>query len=396
MSVHGLDRRIALAVLSLRSIGGHTGRLMIGLGLIPLSISMWISDSATTAMVCPIAIGVLASVGAAAKREGHPLPYRWEQGTLLLVAYASLIGGVGTPIGTPPNLIAVGMLDRLAGIEINFLVWMALTIPIAAAVFTATAVLFRFLYPPSAVYVAGASEFVAEERASLGPLTRGQRNTAAAFCVAVALWVLPGVAAALLGHDHPIAAELKARLPEGGVAIFAASLLFFFPVDWRERRFTLSWEDAVKIDWGTILLFGGGLTLGSLMFTTGMASALGEAAVSRFGVPSTWGLTALALLLAKVITEFTSNTATANMLVPTVLALAETAGVNPLPPVVAVALGASMAFMLPVSTPSNAIVYGTGKVPITVMIRAGILLDLISYVLIFLGLRLLMPLLGLA
>ncbi len=394
MSVHGLDRRIALKVLSLRRIGGRTGRLMVGLGLVPLCLSMWISDSATTAMICPVALGVLSSVGAAARAEGRALPLKWEQGTLLLVAYASLIGGIGTPIGTPPNLIALGMLERLSGASIDFLSWMLLTIPIAALVFAAAALLFRLLHPAGVECVAGAAAFVAMERAALGPLSRGQLNTAAAFGTAAFLWVLPAVAAILLGQDHFLAQELEARLPEGGVALLAAGVLFLLPVDWKARKFTLDWEDGVKIDWGTILLFGGGLSLGSLMFTTGMADALGEGIVRRLGALSVWSLTALALFLAKVITEFTSNTATANMLVPMVLALAESAGVSPVPPAVAVALGASMAFMLPVSTPSNAIVYGTGKVPITAMIRAGILLDVVSYLLIFAGLRLLMPLLG--
>jgi sodium-dependent dicarboxylate transporter 2/3/5 len=157
----------------------------------------------------------------------------------------------------------------------------------------------------------------------------------------------------------------------------------------------LSWQQALRIDWGTILLFGGGLSLGSMMFSTGLADVVGRRALAVSGMSDVWGLTAVAVVLAVLLTEMTSNTATASMLVPLVISLAKSLGVSPVPPVVAVCFGASMAFMLPVSTPSNAIVYGSGRVPLTQMIRAGALLDVVSMVVIWLMLRLLCPLLGL-
>ena len=155
-------------------------------------------------------------------------------------------------------------------------------------------------------------------------------------------------------------------------------------------------EDAAKIDWGTILLFGGGLSLGNLMFETGVAKWLAASITDWTGLQSLWGLTATGVLLAIIMTEAASNTACANMIIPVMIALAQGAGVNPVPPAIGACLGANCAFMLPVSTPPNAIVYGSGMVPITKMITLGVMFDLCSFVVIMLLLRLLCPLLGLA
>ncbi|MEC4670170.1 MAG: SLC13 family permease, partial [Nitrospirota bacterium] len=168
----------------------------------------------------------------------------------------------------------------------------------------------------------------------------------------------------------------------------------FLPVNWKAGEFTLSWVQAANINWGTILLFGGGLAFGSLMVQTDLAATLGGGIVRWFGVDSLWALTAMAIVAALVLTELASNTAAASMLVPVVIAIAHSAGVSPLPPTLGTCLAASLAFVLPVSTPPNAIVYGTGLVPITKMVRAGLLLDLLGGALIWVVLRLLCPLLG--
>jgi sodium-dependent dicarboxylate transporter 2/3/5 len=170
------------------------------------------------------------------------------------------------------------------------------------------------------------------------------------------------------------------------------------PTRLREGEFTLSWHDAQKIDWGTILLFGGGLALGSLMFDTGVAEAMGRSLTGPFldSSSSVWTLTAIAIALGIVLSEVTSNTASANMVVPVVIAICQGAGINPLPPALGAVLGASYGFMLPVSTPPNAIVYGSGLVPLSRMLRAGIIFDVIGFGIIFVGLRLLCPLLKLA
>ena len=188
----------------------------------------------------------------------------------------------------------------------------------------------------------------------------------------------------------------NARFHEGVVAILAAGVLFFLPTNWKRREFTLTWERAVQIDWGTILLFGGGLSLGKLMFQTKLAEAIGNGLIGWVGASSLWGITFFAIALGILISETTSNTASANMVIPVMIAIAQAVKVSPIPPALGACLGASFGFMLPVSTPPNAIVYGSGMVPILAMIKAGILFDLCGLLLIWLGLRILCPLLGLS
>ena len=178
------------------------------------------------------------------------------------------------------------------------------------------------------------------------------------------------------------------------VAVFAAVLLFILPLNFKEMKFTMTWERAVRIDWGTILLFGGGLSLGKLMFSTGLATAFGEGLTGLTGVSTVWSITAIGTIIAIIMSEATSNTASANMVIPVVIAVAQSMGVSPLPPALGACLGASFGFMLPVSTPPNAIVYGSGMVPILTMVKRGILFDIGGFVIIMIGLLILCPLLG--
>ncbi len=184
-------------------------------------------------------------------------------------------------------------------------------------------------------------------------------------------------------------------MPEGVAAVIGALLLFLLPVDWKKREFTISWTQATKIDWGTLLLFGGGITLGTMMFDTKLAEVIGTSLLKMSGATSVWGITFGAIYIAMLVSETSSNTASANMVIPVMIALAQAAGVNPLPPAIGATLGASWGFMLPVSTPPNAIVYGSGMVPITSMIRAGIFFDLLGGLVIWGGLYVLLPLVGL-
>jgi sodium-dependent dicarboxylate transporter 2/3/5 len=405
MMLHGLDRRIALAFLSAPWVGANPARLLAGVGLVTAVISMWVSNTATTAMMLPIALGVLSALhrlrvaGGLATGEMDARNWPFATGMMLMVAYAASIGGIGTPVGSPPNLIAIGLIGRNAGHDISFFRWMALMVPMLAAM---AAVLFVLLYAlhPERRQPAGGTEgladYIAAERARLGGWTAGQVNTLVAFGVAIALWVLPGVIALPgFGFAQPLAAWLKTHESESMAALVAAILLFLLPTNLRDRTFTMTWDEAAKIDWGTILLFGGGLSLGSLMFDTGVARALGEAITSKVGASSLWALTALSVAIGIFLSETTSNTAAANMVIPVAIALAQAAKVSPLPPALGACLGASFGFMLPVSTPPNAIAYGSGLVPIPRMIRAGLVFDVLGFVIIVAGLRVLCPLLGL-
>lgn len=240
--------------------------------------------------------------------------------------------------------------------------------------------------------------YIHGERAKLGSWSWGQINTLIVFILAVTFWILPGVLSLPFWSEGAAAfgKSLNTRLPESIVAVSAAVLLFMLPVDLPRGRFTLHWEDAVKIDWGTILLFGGGLALGSLMFSTGVATAMGQHLTGYLGVDSSvWVLTAVSIALAILLSEATSNTAAANMIIPVVIGICQSADISPLPPALGACLGASFGFMLPVSTPPNAIVYGSGLIRLPSMMRAGILFDVLGFVIIWVGLRLLCPILGL-
>lgn len=391
MTRHGLDRRLALSVLGLRGVGTRPWRLLVVFGAVALFCSMWISNTATTAMLFPIALGLLRAM----REAGGAGSGRYATALMLMTAYAASVGGLATPIGTPPNLIGLGQIHELVGLRIPFFQWMQLGLPITLATFVYLVWVLRFLHrDPQAERDSGQAmhDYLLQRRAELGPWTRGEVNTCVAFGLAITLWVLPGLLV-VLGWEAP---GLEARLPESMVALGAALLLFFLPVDRAREEYTLDWATASRIDWGTILLFGGGLALGGLMFTTGLAHAMGHGLTSLVGPVSLWPLTFAAIVLGVVLSETTSNTASATMVVPVVIALAEAVGVNPVPPALGATLGASYGFMLPVSTPPNAIVFGSGMVPIGRMIRAGLLLDLGGIVLVFVGLRILCPLLGFA
>jgi sodium-dependent dicarboxylate transporter 2/3/5 len=393
MKVHGLDRRIAYKVLSSGWIKDKPSRLLLALGFISAGLSMWISNTAATAMIFPIALGILRSLDEVESSQN--LFSRYKTGIMLCVAYAASIGGIATPVGTPPNLIGIGMIQDLLGYRISFFKWMLFALPVTIFTFIGLYFLIRILHPLKIKKMQNIREFVMRRRENFGALSRGERNTLIAFLLAVTLWVLPGFLAVLAGSESKELKFFSTHLPEGIVALMASSLLFILPTDFKNRKFTLTWKEAVRIDWGTILLFGGGLALGSLMFSTGLAEHLGKTLMQVLGTSSQWGITAIAIGLGVMMSEATSNTASANMVIPVMIAISQASGINPLPPALGACLGASFGFMLPVSTPPNAIVYSSGLVPITKMIRTGIFFDILGFLIIFLGLRILCPILGL-
>jgi sodium-dependent dicarboxylate transporter 2/3/5 len=397
MMVNGLHRRVALAVLGGRWAAGSPARIRLAIGATAFLLSMWISNTATVAMLFPILLGVSGALERLFAAEGAVFEHAgrsYVTGLMLMTAYAASIGGLATPVGTPPNLIGLGMLRDLAGVRIPFFQWMLLGVPVAVAMFGVLALLVRYLHPAPA-RLEGLGGAVEQLRKDLVPWSRAQTYTLAAFLTAVALWVLPGAVALARGTDDPLYLLLSERLDEGVVAMLAAALLFLLPVSLKLPQGALAWRDAVKIDWGTILLFGGGLSLGTLLQSTGLAERLARGLLAEVGEPSLWLLVGVAAAATLLLTETASNTASATMMVPVTIALAKAAGVSAVPPALGVTIAASLAFMLPVSTPPNAIVYGSGRVSILAMLRAGVLLDLLGFVVLLVLLRWLCPLLGL-
>jgi len=383
MLKHGLNRRFAFTLLAMPWVGVSPGRLYAAFAGITALISMWVSNAATTAMMLPIGLSILAELGTqqgVANYRATP----FAAGLMLITAFAASIGGLATPIGTPPNLIGIGAIERLLGYQVTFFQWMRLGLPIALLL--ACFLVWRFARhcPLPARSKANHHHWLETERANLGRWTRGQKNVVGVFIGAVVLWILPGIVAALdsRGAASPAYAWINAHIPESIVGLLAASMLFFLPADSDREDFTLEWKDAAGIDWGTILLFAGGMTLGELMFSTGLAHWIGSGLASLFHSHSVVGLTLLFTGVGILVSETTTNTASATMVVPIAIAVSQAAGVDPLKPALATCLGCSMGFLLPVSTGPNAMAYGTGCIPLKSMMRHGLWLDVIGWAVI--------------
>jgi sodium-dependent dicarboxylate transporter 2/3/5 len=399
MSVHGLDKRIAFGIMSLKWVGNSSLKILFVFGAVSAFLSMWISNTATTAMMLPIGIGIVyALADMIAKKTGKkvtPERLRFGTGMMLMAAYGSSVGGIGTPVGTPPNIIGIAMIQKFLNISIPFFQWMIVAVPILLIMFIVLFIEMYVMHKPEVSKIEGSRQYVQQEKKKLGKWTRGQKNSLIAFLITVLLWVLPGFFALIIGTDSPLYKTYDALVPEGVAALIGATLLFILPLSWKRREFTITWRQAIGIDWGTLLLFGGGLTLGNLMFETRLAEAVGRGLLDFSGASSVWAVTLAAIYISMLVSETTSNTASANMVIPVIISLCLAANINPIPPAIGAALGCSFAFMLPVSTPPNAIVYGSGMVPITKMIKTGSLLNLIGGLVIWGGLRLTLPLAGL-
>ena len=352
-----LHRRIALHILQLA--GSRQDALIGGFMLGTAALSMWVSNTATAVMMLPIGISVIPLVSTTPAPEGNagPVYEPFAVALLLGIAYAASIGGMGTLIGTPPNAMLVAfMLDRY-GFSIGFGQWMLVGLPLVVLML--------------GVEVAGAHDLIRRELAGLGPMGRGEKIVAVTFTATALLWVF-----------RPLIEErVGIPLSDPGIAMAAALVLFLIPVDVKRGEFAMNWAWAQRLPWDVLLLFGGGLTLAAGISETGLAEWIGEA----MGVFAGWPAIALILLVTTVIiflTELTSNTATTATFLPVLAALALSVGENPLLFAAPAAIAASCAFMMPVATPPNAIVFASGKLTIPQMARAGFLLNIVGIVLV--------------
>ena len=366
----GLHRRMALGIMW--RVGTSPSRLLLGFMLATGFISMWISNTATAAMMLPIAIAVGEMLRPKGIVEG---PYRFGIALMLGVAYASSIGGVATLIGTPPNAVFAGAASELLDVQIGFTQWMAVGVPVAAVLLPATWLLLLKLYPPGELS-GDAARVIEDERAGLGGMGRGEKIVAVVFVATALAWILR--AEKELGSVTIPGIETWAPgVEDSTVAMIAAVLLFLLPVDWRRGDFALDWRSAKNIPWDVLVLFGGGLSLARGMDVSGLAAWIGGVVGVLGDVPTIVVVLAVTTLIV-FLTEVTSNTATATMAMPVVAGAAMGLGVDPLLPMAAAALSASMAFMLPVATPPNAMVFASGYVTIPQMSRAGFWLNLLS------------------
>ena len=386
--LHHLDRRVAFAVLALPWVGARPGRILFALGAATAAISGWISNTATTAMMFGIGMSIIATLRGS--EGGGAIDDRYPSALMLMIAFAASIGGLATPVGTPPNVIGIGFIRSLLGVEIPFFQWALVGVPVVVVLYALLYAYLRAVAPAGMATLPGSTELIRAERARLGPWTRGQRSVAIAFGVTVLLWVAPGIAALAAGEGSAAYQLLTRRMPEGVAAVTGALLLFVLP---GEDGRAITWDEAMRIDWGVVLLYGGGFALGVLSFETGLADAIGRGFAALVPLEGSFGLLVVSVTMAVLLSETTSNTASANMVVPVVISIARAAGVDPLEPALGATMAASLGFMLPVSTPCNAIVYGSGYIPLGRMIRWGLMLDLLGIVVVIGMVRLLAPLL---
>ena len=388
--LHDLDKRFAFGVLSLKWIGARPSRILFAFGAVTAFVSGWISNTATTAMMFAIGMSIIAFLHKQEKETSVKINRNYATALMLITSFAASIGGLATPIGTPPNVIGLGFIRQILGTEISFFKWMIIGVPVVVVLYTFLFFYLNKLAPAGVKEIAGSAEMIQREKANLGAWTRGQKSTVIAFGTAIALWIFAGLVALFAGDQSAIYKAINSRLPEAVGAIVGAVLLFLLPGNSHGSR-AITWEEAVKIDWGVVLLYGGGFALGVLSFQTGLAEALGRNLTSVLPVSGGFGLLAGATIVAAIVSETTSNTASANMVVPVVIAIAQAQGADPLVPALGATFGSSLGFMLPVSTPCNAIVYGSGYIPLMKMVRYGILLDIVGVVVIIALISLLAP-----
>ena len=374
--VHRVNERVAFGVLSLRIIGGRPNRILVAYGLLAAFLSAWMSNTATAAMLVPIGLSLIRFMESEAQ-----IPKRYGTALMLMTTYCCSRGGMATPVGTPPNLIAIGMLDEQLDVRITFVQWMLFSVPVVLVLLLVVFLYLSWVGRTGVREIPGIERIIAERKLALGPWRRGEINAVIAFSVTVCLWVGPGLLALVLGTDHPLARSVLASVPEAVAALAGVVLLFLLPISKTEHT-TISWRQAAQIDWGTILLFGGGLALGALAGATGLARVIGEGITGLVPTSEVATLTFAAAVFTVVLSEAMSNTAATNVSVPIIISIALASDVNPIIPAVAAAMSASVADTLPVSTPPNAIVYASGRVRITEMIKYGVLMDLIAVTLV--------------
>lgn len=388
--LHDLDKRFAFGVLSLKIIGARPARILFAFGAVTAFISAWISNTATTAMMFAIGMSILAFLFKHEKETGVKINRNYATAMMLITSFSASVGGLATPIGTPPNVIGLGFIRQILGAEISFFKWMMIGVPIVVVLYVFLFLYLNRLAPAGVKELPGSAEMIQRERAELGAWTRAQKSTVVAFATAVLLWIFSGLIALAAGETSELYKAINSRLPEAVGAVAGAVLLFLLPGN-RTGEKAITWNEAVKIDWGVILLYGGGFALGVLSFQTGLAEAVGRNMTALLPVSSEFGMLVAAVLVAVILSETTSNTASANMVVPVVIAIAQTNGINPLVPALGATFAASLGFMLPVSTPCNAIVYGSGYIPLMKMVRYGIILDVFGVIVIIALLSLFAP-----
>jgi len=367
---HKLHERIALNLIRITGTSGNG--IILGFMISTGFISMWISNTATAIMMLPIAISVInllkkdksTSLDALPKAERN-----FAIALLLMIGYGASLGGLGTIIGTPPNVVFKGLLEKFYNEQIDFAKWMMVGVPVAITLlFSTYFLLTRMLFPNRLDKIEGSDKLIAEKLKHLGALRKEERLVLIIFCIASFLWIF----------QQAINYYIFQRdiLNDTNIAMLCGMLMFLTPYDLANKKFILEWTDTKDMQWGILILFGGGLCLAEGLENAGLIQLLGEkiAAQSTFGI----GLIFILIVASVFLTEFMSNVALVQIFIPVIFGIAQNLDANPILLAMPATFGASIAFMFPISTPPNAIVFSSGYIRMKDMVKAGLLLNLVS------------------
>ena len=371
MEQRNLHKRIAFTVLRL---GGRSpAALVFSLMAVTAFLSMWVSNTATTMMMLPIGLSIIAALAPKFAGREKGVFAGFAAALMLGIGYAATIGGMGTLIGTPPNALLAGFMNETYGRQIGFAQWMIIGIPVVVVLLPVTwLVLTRVAFRRSFAGPAIESDLPEDGHLAPEPLTRGEVLVAIVISLTALAWITRPMLAGLLPGF---------AITDSGIAIAAAVLLMILPESFRTGRPLLAWSEAVKLRWDVLILFGGGLALADAMGKSGLMQAIAGLLANVGHMPLFW-FVLLVMIVVVYLGELASNTAMAAIFLPISGAIAAAIGADPIALALPVALAASLGFMLPVATPPNAIVYGSNAFTIGQMIRAGAILDVACILLV--------------
>jgi len=366
----GLHKRLALSVVS--KVNASAGSIVGTFMCISFFISMWVMNTSTTLMLLPICLAICVNIKEALPGLSNKQIKNFEIALFLGIAYASSIGGMSSLIGTAPNIVFAGFMQENFNIDISFLDWMKIALPIGLIMLVASfIILTKIIYPSTFEINAATKNKIKKSLEELGKISRDEKKVFIIFLIAASLWI---------GRPYLKYHEMLLGLTDAGIAILAAIILFILPSD-NKKSNLLEWDETKKLPWGLLLLFGGGLSLASSISSSGLGQWLGTS-FSLLVELKPWLIILLITTFIVFLTELTSNTATTSTFLPIATSIAVAISVAPISIAIPLVMASSLAFMLPVATPPNAIVYGSGKITIANMIKAGFILNLIGILII--------------
>ncbi len=376
-----LHKRIALVIIS--AIGTSTERIILGFMIATGFLSMWISNTATAMMMIPIGLAIIYQVSDNMEKEGKQVDsenFSFGKSLMLGIAYSASIGGLGTLIGTPPNTIFAGVVKELYGVTISFASWMLFGVPLTIVLlFLVWLYLVKAAFPMSFKIIPGGKEVIHEEKQRLGSMSYEEKAVFTIFVITAFAWI-----------TRTFILEKFIPINDTTIALIAALVLFIVPSINKQGSYLMNWETAKNLPWGILLLFGGGLAIASGFNKTGLAEWIGAQLTIVSHIPFFW-IILIVTTLVIFLTEITSNTATATMMFPIMASLSLAINVHPYSLMIAAGIAASCAFMLPVATPPNAVVFGSGYIQIGDMVKAGFWINLFSIIIITLAIYYLLP-----